>query len=176
MKISNQCVVALTWVLKDASGEELDVLDEAVDFLIGGEDLLHAMEHALEGKQAGDRVKLHLEPEHAFGDYDESLVFWEDRVKFPKDLYEGVLFEELPEGVQFDAPKGTLFTVTEIYPEHVVLDGNHPLAGMALHIDMNVESVREATLEEMGADTAGTGFFRMTPVNPGYMPPDDHVH
>jgi FKBP-type peptidyl-prolyl cis-trans isomerase SlyD len=176
MKISNQCVVALTWVLKDASGEELDVLDEAVDFLVGGEDLLHAMEHALEGKQAGDRVQLHLEPEHAFGDYDETLVFWEDRIKFPKDLYEGVLFEELPEGCQFDAPKGTLFTVTEIYPEHVVLDGNHPLAGMALHIDMKVESVREATLEEVGAGTAGTGFFRMTPVNPGYMPPDGHVH
>jgi FKBP-type peptidyl-prolyl cis-trans isomerase SlyD len=165
MKITNQCVVALTWVLKDASGEELDVLDEAVD-----------MEHALEGKQAGDRVSLRLEPEQAFGDYDESLVFWEDRVKFPKDLYEGVLFEELPKGVQFDAPKGTLFTVTEIYPEHVVLDGNHPLAGMALHIEMKVESVREATLEEVGAGTAGTGFFRMTPVNPNYMPPDDHVH
>lgn len=176
MKITNQCVVALTWVLKDGTGEELDVLDEPVEFLFGSDDLLHAMEHALEGKQAGDRVKLHLEPEQAFGDYDENLVFWEDRAKFPKDLYEGVLFEQLPEACKVDAPQGTLFMVTEIYPEHVVLDGNHPLAGVSLNIALKVESVREATLEEVGAGTAGTGFFRIAPVKPDYLPPSDTLH
>jgi FKBP-type peptidyl-prolyl cis-trans isomerase SlyD len=173
MKITNQCVVALTWVLKDASGEELDVLDEPVEFFVGGEDLLHVMEHALEGKQKGDRVKLRLEPEQAFGDYDETLVFWEDRSKFPTDLYEGVLLDQLPSGCEIDVPAGTLLTVTEIYPEHVVLDGNHPLAGLALNIDMRVEAVREATLEEVGAGTAGTGFFRIAPINPGFVQPDD---
>jgi FKBP-type peptidyl-prolyl cis-trans isomerase SlyD len=173
MKITNQCVVALTWVLKDASGEELDVLDEGVEFLIGGEDLLHVMEHALEGKQVGDRVKLRLEPEQAFGDYDETLVFWEDRAKFPKDLYEGVLLDQLPQGCTTVAPTGMLLTVTEIYPEHVVLDGNHPLAGLALNIDIKVEAVREATLEEVGAGTAGTGFFRIAPINSDFVQPDD---
>lgn len=176
MKISNQCVVALTWVLKDGSGEELDVLDEPVEFLVGGNDLLHAMEHALQGKQAGDQIKLHLEPEQAFGDYDEQLVFWEDRTKFSADLYEGVLFDHLPQGCKVDAPAGTLFTVTEIYPEHVVLDGNHPLAGLSLNLDLRVQAVREATVEEVGAGSAGTGFFRMTPVNPGFVPPTDTLH
>ena len=52
-----------------------------------------------------------------------------------------------------------LYTVTEIYPEHVVLDGNHPLAGIAIRLHLKVESVREATEEEIGRGSTGTGFF-----------------
>jgi FKBP-type peptidyl-prolyl cis-trans isomerase SlyD len=45
--------------------------------------------------------------------------------------------------------------VTEIYPGHVVLDGNHPLAGMALRLDIRVREVREASDEEIEARTVG---------------------
>ena len=62
------------------------------------------------------------------------------------------------------APASALYTVTEIYPEHVVLDGNHPLAGIALRLSLTVRAVREATEEEIGSGTAGTGFFRITPM------------
>ncbi len=57
--------------------------------------------------------------------------------------------------------------MTEIYPDHVVLDGNHPLAGIALRLHLTVASVREATEEEIGSGTAGTGFFRVQPLTPG---------
>jgi FKBP-type peptidyl-prolyl cis-trans isomerase SlyD len=57
--------------------------------------------------------------------------------------------------------------VAEIYPEHVVLDGNHPLAGIALRLQVKVESVREATEEEIGKGTTGTGFFRIEAQAPG---------
>ena len=70
----------------------------------------------------------------------------------------------LPEGCNPDAPKDALYTINDIYPEHVVLDGNHPLAGIAIRIQMKVESVREATEEEIGAGTLGTGFFRIQPI------------
>ena len=40
MEITTQCVVALTWTLKDTLGETLDVLDDPVEFLVGGADLL----------------------------------------------------------------------------------------------------------------------------------------
>jgi FKBP-type peptidyl-prolyl cis-trans isomerase SlyD len=53
MEISQNCVVALTWVLKDTLGEELDVLDEPVEFLMGGKDLLPAIEEALQGHGVG---------------------------------------------------------------------------------------------------------------------------
>ncbi len=167
MEVTPHCVVALTWTLKDTLGETLDVLDEPVEFLVGGGDLLAKIEEALQGHEPGDRVDLHLEPEDAFGDYEGELVFLEKRELFPEQLEEGMTFEGLPAGSNPDAPRDALYTVTEIYPEHVVLDANHPLAGIALRLHLKVEAVREATEEEVGRGTAGTGFFRVQPQAPG---------
>lgn len=167
MQVTPQCVVALTWTLKDTLGDELDVLEEPVEFLVGGNDLLAKIEEALQGHEPGDRVDLHLEPEDAFGEYDGELVFLEKRDLFPEQLEEGLTFEGLPPGSNPDAPRDALYTVTEIYPEHVVLDANHPLAGIALRLHLKVEAVREATEEEIGRGTAGTGFFRVQPQAPG---------
>lgn len=161
MKISQQCVVALTWTLKDTLGEELDTLDDPVEFLVGGNDLLEKIEEALQGHVAGDTIELHLEPQNAFGDYDDSLLFLEPRHLLPEQIEEGMGFEGLPPGCNPDAPKDRLYFVSDIYPDHVVLDGNHPLAGMALRIRMKVHSVREATISEVGRGTLGTGFFSM---------------
>ncbi|MBA4264625.1 MAG: peptidylprolyl isomerase [Comamonadaceae bacterium] len=161
MKISEQCVVALTWTLKDTLGEELDTLDDPVEFLVGGTDLLDKIEDALRGHVAGDTIELHLEPQNAFGDYDDRLLFLEPRHLFPEQIEEGMGFEGLPEGGNPAAPKDRLYFVSDIYPDHVVLDGNHPLAGIALRIKMKVHAVREATLNEIGHGTLGTGFFRM---------------
>jgi len=167
MQVKPQCVVALTWTLKDSLGEELDVLAEPVEFLVGGHDLLAKIEEALQGHEPGDRLDLHLEPQDAFGEYDENLVFLEDRSIFPDQLEEGMTFEGLPAGGSRDAPRDLLYTVTEIYPEHVVVDGNHPLAGIALRLHLKVEAVREATEDEVGRGSAGTGFFRVGSQAPG---------
>ena len=161
MEITPQCVVALTWTLQDTLGEVLDELAEPVEFLVGGEDLLGHIEEALQGHGAGDRLDLHLEPEEAFGEDDEELVFLEPRRLFPDELDEGMTFEGLPAGANEQAPKGLLYTVTEIYPEHVVAVDNHPLAGIALRLQLKVERVREATEEEVGRGSAGTGFFKV---------------
>ena len=163
MEINNACVVALTWTLKDTLGETLDTLDEPVEFLVGGKDLLPKIEEALQGHSRGAKVDLQIEPEDAFGDFDEQLLFLEARSLFPKDLEEGMTIEgaALPEGTHPDAPRNVLYTVTEIYPEHVVLDGNHPLSGIAIRLHMKVEGVREATEEEIGRGSCGTGFFRI---------------
>ncbi|WP_372658540.1 peptidylprolyl isomerase [Hydrogenophaga sp.] len=161
MKITEQCVVGLSWTLKDTLGEELDVLDEPIEFLLGGSDLLAKIEEALQGHEPGDQLELHLEPIDAFGDYDDRLLFLEPRALFPDQLDEGMGFEGLPEGCSPNAPKDRLFFVSDIYPDHVVLDGNHPLAGMALRIQLKVHTVREAEAHEVGSGTMGTGFFRM---------------
>ncbi len=165
MEINQQCVVALTWILKDTLGEELDVLDEPVEFLVGGDDLLARIEEALQGHAAGTSLSLHLEPEEAFGDYQDRLLFLEPRNLFPSDLEEGMTVEgsALPPGTNPAAPRDVLYTVAQIYPEHIVLDGNHPLAGIALRLHLTVQSVREATEEEIGRGSAGTGFFRIQP-------------
>ena len=167
MKITPQCVVALTWTLKDTLGDVLDELDEPIEFLLGGQDLLAAIERHLQGHEEGDELAFQMEPEQAFGEYDENLVFLEQRVVFPAELEEGMTFDgaTLPIGASPDTPKDKIYTVTEIYPEHVVLDGNHPLAGIALRLNLKVESVREATEKEIGQGTLGTGFFRLEPLN-----------
>ena len=96
---------------------------------------------------------------------------------FPAGIEEGMTLEglALPEGTNPDAPKNALYTVTEIYPEHIVLDGNHPLAGIAIRLSLKVEAVREATEEEIGRGTCGTGFFRIDVATDG-PPPDATLH
>lgn len=167
MEISQNCVVALTWTLKDTLGEELDVLDDPVEFLVGGNDLLPAIEEALQGYAPGADVHLQIEPEQAFGDFNDQLIFLEPRKLFPAELEEGQILEgsALPEGCNPDAPKDALYAVTDIYPEHVVLDGNHPLAGIAIRISMHVVSVREAKPEEIEQGSTGSNFFRIQPAH-----------
>lgn len=163
MEITQQCVAALTWTLKDTLGEVLDVLDEPVEFLVGGNDLLPVIEEALLGHGPGASVELQIEPEQAFGDFNDQLIFLEPRTLFPAELEEGQLFEgaSLPEGCNPNAPKDALYCVTDIYPEHVVLDGNHPLAGIAIRLHVQVQAVREATEAEIGQGSTGSGFFRL---------------
>jgi FKBP-type peptidyl-prolyl cis-trans isomerase SlyD len=171
MQISQDCVVALTWVLTDTLGEQLDVLDEPLEFFLGGGDLLPAIEEVLQGHRAGDALQMQMEPDQAFGDFDDKLLFLEPRELFPPELEVGLLIEgsALPTGCNPAAPRHTLFTVTDIYPEHVVLDANHPLAGIAIRLRMRVESVREASQEELQRGSTGSGFFRIEAIaDPGY--------
>ena len=168
MNITNDCVVALTWVLKDTLGEVLDELDDPVEFYVGGHDLLDKIQQALQDHQVGDLIDLHLEPEEAFGDFDELLVFLEPRALFPVQIEEGMTIEghALPAGCSTEAPKDVIYTITDIYPEHVVIDGNHPLSGMALRISLKVMGVRHATSQEKANGTCGSGFFTL-PTPPG---------
>jgi FKBP-type peptidyl-prolyl cis-trans isomerase SlyD len=177
MEIKQQCVVALTWTLKDTLDEELDVLDEPVEFLVGGEDLFQIIEEALQGQAVGAEIDIQIEPEQGFGDFNDQLLFLESRELFPVELEEGMTFEgaSLPAGCNPDAPRDALYTVTEIYPEHVVLDGNHPLAGIALRLSLTIEAIREATEEEIGRGSAGTGFFKIQPLH-ATAPGNDTLH
>lgn len=147
--------------MKDSIGEELDVLDEPTEFLLGGNDLLAKIEEALIGKVVNEVLELTLEPQDAFGDYVDKLVYLAPRDKFPEQLEEGMLFEGLPPGCNPDAPKDVVYHVTDVYPDHVILDGNHPLAGMQIRLRIKVNEIREATLDEVGRGTAGIGFFKM---------------
>ena len=167
MLITAPCVVSLTWKLSDSLGLASDELAEPVEFFFGGDDLLPKVEEAIEGQEAGHQASLHLEPEHAFGDYDADLVCFEDRALFPEFVEPGMQFEGLPPGARTEGmPQDTLYTVTEVYPSHVVLDGNHPLAGMALNIDLVVRDVRAATADEIDARTVGGGIVSVLDAAP----------
>ena len=152
MKITSPCVVSLVWRLEDTQGALIDELAEPVEFFFGGDDLLAKVEDALLDQEVGFQEQLHLEPEHAFGDYDSALVFFEERTVLPELMEVGMQFDGVPEGaVTRGMPNNVVYTVTEVYPSHVVLDGNHSLAGIALRLDLTVRDVRKATASEIDA-------------------------
>ncbi len=168
MQITNPCVVSLTWKLQDTLGTLIDELADPVEFFFGGDDLLAKVEEALTDQAAGFTTTLHLEPEHAFGDYDSALVFFEARSVFPEAVEVGMQFDGLPPGaVTPDMPAEAIYTVSEVYPGHVVLDGNHPLAGIALRLDLIVRDVRTATESEIDARSVGQPVFTLMNTAPG---------
>lgn len=171
MHISAPCVVSLTWVLQDTQDEVIDELREPLEFMVGGHDLLAKVEEAMDGQSAGFETLLHLEPEHAFGDYDSALVCFEERALFAEPLEVGMQFEGLPEGARsVDMPGDAIYTVTEVYPSHVVLDGNHPLAGIALRLRLKVMAVRAATPDEIESGTVDSGVVTALPTRRGRDP------
>jgi FKBP-type peptidyl-prolyl cis-trans isomerase SlyD len=157
MLIAPPCVVTLTWTLTDAQNQIIDALEAPTEFLLGGDDLLPAIEDALAGQAAGFETRVQIEPEQAFGDYRPELVCFEPRSIFPAELEVGLAFEGLPPGHQSTGmPADAIYLVSEIYPEHVVLDGNHPLAGMAIRVALKVVAVRAASDEEAAAGSVGS--------------------
>ena len=169
MLINTPCVVSLVWRLEDAQGTLIDELADPVEFFFGGDDLLAKVEEALAGQTAGFEAKLHLEPEHAFGEYDSALVFFESRSIFAEQTEVGMQFDGMPDGAVTEGmPAEAVYTVTEVYPSHVVLDGNHPLAGIALRLDLTVRDVRTATAQEVEAGSVSLPQVSvMTRLSPG---------
>lgn len=177
MQIEAPCVVSLTWKLMDGQNRPIDELNDPVEFFYGGDDLLPKVEEALAGYGPGDAVQLHLEPEHAFGEYVPELVCFEDRKLFPEQLETGMAFEGLPAGsVTPDMPADAIYVVTEIYPSQVVLDGNHPLAGMALRMDIQVRGVRAATETEIENRSVSGGESVVTVLGQLPRPADGELH
>ena len=175
MLITVPCVVSLTWRLADAQGQAIDDLTEPLEFFYGGHDLLPKLEEALIGRQAGYEVDLHLEPEHGFGDYNPALVCFEERSVFSAHIEQGMQFDGLPEGATTTGMKpDAIYTLTEIYPSHVVLDGNHPLAGMALQLAVTVCAVREATADEIEAESVSESALSVLSGPP--VPVSPHLH
>ena len=149
MKIAKNTVVTVRYKLSDAQGNLIEESSEPMVYLHGGyENTLPKIEEALDGKQAGFEILLHVEPEDAFGEYDANLVKVEPRNRLPTPLEVGMQFEGMPDGGE-EGEESLIFTVTDIADDKVVLDGNHPLAGMALRFNLIVVEVRAASVEEV---------------------------
>lgn len=146
MQIAMNTVVSMTYELKNAQGEVLESSTEPVAYLHGGYDnIFPKVEEAMHGKNIGDTVEVSLEPDEAFGEYDENLVQIEPASAFPTN--------ELKVGMQFEGEDETgdviLYTVTEIANDKVVVDGNHPWAGERLLFIAKITAVRQANQEEV---------------------------
>ncbi|MDE2128645.1 MAG: peptidylprolyl isomerase [Betaproteobacteria bacterium] len=153
MQAALDTVVTLAWQLTDAQNEPIADDAEGTDFYVGGADLLPQISQHLLGKQAGASGQLQIEPHDAFGDYEPTLLRIEDRALFPEVLEPGMQFEHLPPGCR-PGESGVIYTVSDIAEGKVVLDGNHPLAGMALRVSYTILDVREPDPDEREAQSA----------------------
>ena len=103
----------------------------------------------LAGKSTGDSSSIQLEPDDAFGDYDENLVSLIPVERLPGDSEVGMTFE----GIPGEADDGRVYTVTDMAQGQAVLDGNHPLAGIGIRYELSIEALRCASEEEIARET-----------------------
>ena len=144
--VAKNTVVTITYTLSDTDGEILEQSEAPHSYLHGGYgNVFEAVEKALEGKNVGDAVDIKMQPDEAFGEYDEQLVRIEERNVFPPELEVGMQFE----GQGESSGEVFIYTVTDISDEKVVVDGNHPLAGQALVFRCQVTDVRQADPHEI---------------------------
>ena len=146
MQIGKDSVVTLKYSVSDCDGNMIDEGVEPIVYLHGGYGgIFDKIEELLQGKDTGAALDVKLEPEEAFGDYDAELVMIEPRNLFPDEIEVGMQFERASE----EGADDELYTITDIAEDKVVVDGNHPLAGMALMFSCTVTEVRAASAEEI---------------------------
>src|ERR1017187_5943118 len=147
MPIDRGTVVKLDYELKNGDGEPLEDEGAQLEYLHGGfGGIFPKVEEELEGKDVGDEMVITLEPVDAFGEYDAELLRVEPRDRFPTAIEGGMPFEGGPGGRDDEA---LIYTITDITPETVVVDGNHPLAGERLWFKAKVSALRKATQDEL---------------------------
>lgn len=147
MHIGDQKVVTLHYTLTDNEGKVIDQSEDgSFAYLQGAGNIIPGLENALAGKSTGEELSVNVSPEEAYGVRDESML-----QQVPKNMFEDT--GQIAIGTQFHAqgPNGEMLVVTviEVQEEHVVVDGNHPLAGVELNFDVKIIEVRDASEEEV---------------------------
>ncbi|MFZ5756725.1 MAG: FKBP-type peptidyl-prolyl cis-trans isomerase [Pseudomonadota bacterium] len=147
MQAGENSVVLIHYTLTSDAGETLDSSAgrEPLAYLHGFGNIIPGLEQALLGKQAGDKLKVSIPPDQAYGVRNDELV-----EVVPRSAFGGA--PDLEVGMQFQArtPEGMrVVTIVDVEGDEITLDGNHPLAGETLHFDVEIVTVRAATQEEL---------------------------
>lgn len=148
MIIQDNTIVSAAFEFKLEDGQLISSSQEnsLMVYLHGYQTILPAIESALNGKKTGDQLTLSLSPDQAYGEHRAELVFESRREYLPQD-------QELKPGLVFYTGHGDrqpfALKIVELTDEGAIVDGNHPLAGKTLLIDLTVQSVRQATDEEI---------------------------
>ena len=148
MQVAKHAVVLIDYTLTGPDGKIIDSSKgkQPLPYIHGTGNLIPGLEKALEGKAAGDQLKVTIAPEDAYGKRDESLL-----QSVPKSAFQGV--PDIKPGMQFrsQSPQGvaTVVTVTKVEGDAVTVDANHQLAGVPLTFDVTIKEVRKASQEEL---------------------------
>jgi peptidylprolyl isomerase len=117
-----------------ASGEVIDATKEVgqpLSFVVGQHTVVRGLEDAVVGLARGESRTVAVESERAFGLRDERLVMEIERDRIPAEAAVGDL-------LRVDNKPVSLIEMTGSF---VVVDGNHPLAGQALSLDIELVEI-----------------------------------
>ena len=148
MHISRNKVVRFDYTLTDDSAKVLDssAEGEPLTYLHGNGNIIPGLESALEGKRAGESLKVHVAAAEAYGERDDDLV-----QSVPREMFEDS--DSIQVGMQFQSgdPDGNTRVVTVVSTDagSITVDGNHPLAGVPLNFAVTIVEVRDASAEEL---------------------------
>jgi FKBP-type peptidyl-prolyl cis-trans isomerase SlyD len=144
MQVAKNAVVVIDYTLTGPDGKVIDSTKgkESLPYLHGSGNLIPGLERALEGKSAGDNIKVTVAPEDAYGVRDEKLV-----QAVPRTAFQGV--PDIKVGMQFRSQNNAVVTITKIDGDNVTVDANHALAGLALAFEVDIKDIRKATEEEL---------------------------
>ena len=140
-------VVSFHYTLRDPSGRVLDTSagGEPVTYLEGAGQIIDGLDQQLRFATAGEKAKVHVPAAKAYGEHDPAQVQRVKRSLLPVDG-ELQIGDQFQTGPDRHAP---VVTVRAIEGEDVILDANHPLAGVDLTFDVEIVSVRPATSDEL---------------------------
>lgn len=149
MTIQNQKAVTINYTLKDDEGEILDQShDGSFCYLHGANNIIPGLENALTGKNKDDQFQIVIKPEEAYGEYNPAFTQVVERSMFDEaqagDIQVGMQFHS-----QTEDGAMIMITISKIDGDNITIDGNHPLAGITLHYEVQVVDVRDATEEEI---------------------------
>ena len=146
MTITSDSVVTLHYTVSTEDGTTLDSSEgkNPLVVLLGRRFLIEGLEDALMGNNKGDKFDVAVSPEKAYGERADELV-----QSVPKSMFDGM---DVQPGMSFRATSEggeQSVIVIEVSEEEVIVDGNHPLAGVPLKFDVEVVDIREPTQEEL---------------------------
>lgn len=148
MIVEKDSVVSFHYTLKESGGEELENNNDGLPmaYLHGHRNILPGLEAALAGLAEGEQKSITLPPEQAYGprrDNAQQRVPIKHLAGKYKRIQPGML-------VKINTEKGVVNgRVIKVGKFNVDVDMNHPFAGMTLEFDVTIDSIREATAEEI---------------------------
>ena len=149
MTIAENHVVEMNYKLTSTDGEMLDSSEGKgpLAFIMGHQNIIPGLEKGMAGKSVGDKFKVSVAPEEAYGMRDDRMVQSVPKEHFGADAEKIEIGSQIQ--VQDQSGQVMIVTAVEIKEQEIVLDGNHPLAGETLHFDVEIVNVRDASEEEV---------------------------
>ncbi len=140
-------LVVFHYTLRDPAGRVIDTSagGEPITYIEGAAQIIPGLEEQLRDEAPGQKLRVHVPAAQAYGERDPAQV---QRVKRGLLPVEG----DLAAGDTFRAgedPFAPVVTVVGVEGDDILLDANHPLAGVALTFDVEIISARPATDAEV---------------------------